>query len=370
MRYSIGVNRLYNPLNTSPLKRPTKKVSQTTSPVSSCVNITTLPPIIPTRLYEKSTEQTVRSFLFVEISPLLDKYFDLIDSKKANHSRPNVLYNFYSVRGRLVDLMLYFAQKDVNTFSKDDLFTTSTPFTDLFDILLEEEGNEVLRATSSPIVDDVNISDNGDEISNRYVYLLTKYVPLIKESIRGVVRSVAEIVYNKYGEEMGHTAIVRLIFERYLFVPISNSTRHITAFYKLLSDGFFGNVGKATGQMGNAVDYTIGIVLSTPPHYQSPYIISRHEETLEQLCEVIKEDASLLRVGFKGDFDIVFDTVRKRKEGNIDLLVASNELQEWRSQRLDRKCYANMFLKEQVKKALQINDFLRMKILQLKNGVF
>ncbi|ELP84460.1 hypothetical protein EIN_168250 [Entamoeba invadens IP1] len=347
---------------------------------TSTPNFTTDSPLVKTG----STDELLRQLFFSTPSPLLNAYCDGLLRQLPNPNHIISLMTFYSSRGKYVDLITMTASREIDTTKGTQLFRGNGAFIKLYSAMTALEGSKIKKATTLALVDymkeaelDKKLAGTPEEVKSVceslfdiFVTLISKHYNELSDCHKVVLRTIYLEVYSKLGEQQAKNGFYTLLFLRFLFIPFLQYPPVLKFFQSAVVQCQNPNLDKNNRiyQLKFAIDNIVDKVVSSPYSiYTSSINLKLQEKSLTQMCDVIKAEMKVIAKIYDGDFGVVFQAVKSKKEGSINIDFASQELRCWRENKIENAIRLNLDLKAEIEKVVRLNEQLKVKIGKVKS---
>ncbi|KAL7721824.1 Ras-GAP domain-containing protein [Entamoeba marina] len=304
---------------------------------------------------KKPHEQSLRELFFENNNSLLYAYCDTLIKNDVNPYYIEVLMDFWSSRGKLVDLMLLLAKREIlNENPNNQLFRGNTIFSKVYAKYLSSCCNSYLNETSNAFVEfitesydeqgiqEVMKNDNlkGDMMST-FSELLLDNIHLIPSHFRVLLQTIYSLVMKERGEEHADKTFITLLFLRYLFIPFVKTPSVLISFQKCMSEAFTKTTTPSIlntyhmEEVKKNVKYLIASIKRGPAMHSvslKGVSMQKQEKSLNQILEVIKREMKNISRIYDGDFSVVFSAVKGRVDcctGGYSIPYAMNTYVEW-----------------------------------------
>ncbi|EDR29896.1 hypothetical protein EDI_111780 [Entamoeba dispar SAW760] len=348
---------------------------------------------------KKSQEEEMRKFLFNFPSLLLNSYCTALIKNDGNPYHIKVLLEFYSSRGKLIDLLTNLAYDEIDGCNiNNQIFRGNTLFTKIYAEYLRRYCSEFLASstlqfiellkTNKHYLDGFSLPKESEgyrscfrEGMRHYVKLLEQSKRLFPAHLREIIKNIFFKVKSNRGEQQAIRTISTLLYLRYLFIPFATYPSLLVEIQKVVTETtkrdhliLYSPIPKEKqfcSEFIHFIERTLISVITGPTSFSTSIrgiSALNQEKSLVSLVSIIRQEMKLISKFYPNDFDEVFQVVKGKTNTNASCSVCyiTDEFTGWMTEREKALVKENSEIMKQIQIIQKQNERLRSQILSLK----
>ncbi|BFU22822.1 GTPase-activator protein for Ras family GTPase [Entamoeba histolytica HM-1:IMSS-B] len=348
---------------------------------------------------KKSQEEEMRKFLFNFPSLLLNSYCNALIKNDGNPYHIKVLLEFYSSRGKLIDLLTNLAYDEIDSCNiNNQIFRGNTLFTKIYAEYLRRYCSEFLASSTLQFIellksnkrylDGFSLPKESEEYRSCFREGMRHYVKLVEQSkklfpahLREIIKNIFFKIKSNRGEQQAIRTISTLLYLRYLFIPFATYPSLLVEIQKVVNETtkrdhliLYSPVPREKqfcSEFIHFIERTLVSVITGPTSFSTSIrgiSALNQEKSLVSLVSVIRQEMRVISKFYPNDFDEVFQVVKGKTNTNASCSVCyiTDEFTGWMTEREKALVKENSEIIKQIQIIQKQNEKLRSQILSLK----